>query len=612
MSRAWTRSAAALLSALALVVAPSIGSAVAATAYADPGDDTDQTQRPTSSSFLEMSIDSVAPTTVTANSDPFVTVTATVTNVGDRPVSDVVVRMQRAPAVATSPELRTALHLGQESYSIAGKFNPVADRIDAGKRKQFTLSLPLRSQTAPSLNIDKPGVYPLLLNVNGAPEYGSQARLDDARFLLPVLGVPPDNSVGDPNSPEAKAVTAPTNTPVALTMLWPLADRPRLAPGQTGAPDQKVRLVDDDLATSLAKGGRLDGLVSALEFALRSNVDRDHALAQSVCIAVDPDLLVTVDNMTRGYTVLDDAKKPTGATRPGSGAAAASDWLDRLRSLAGGVCTMALPYAQADLTAVTAVDNAELSRAAVTTPADIVDNILGTKSKRNITWPDTGTINDDTGTALRKLGTGAALLAGNAVSSDDNTDAGATPPLVRFPSITTATTPANSDPGTDTALHAAPFDVSSAVAMAAVGSDPRTPSFTPSSARYDLAQDSGPARLQDALGAMSWSAVNPVPDRPRSLLLAPPQQWMATTADATGVLSEASTLLQSGLAVPRSLDSLLLNAPDSRPFQLNYPQRAVDDAVPDSIRTSAATEAKRIDAFEPALVNDPHADVTPA
>ena len=36
----------------------------------------------------------------------------------------------------------------------------------------------------------------MLVNVNGTPDYGAPARLDDARFLLPVLGVPADPLVG--------------------------------------------------------------------------------------------------------------------------------------------------------------------------------------------------------------------------------------------------------------------------------------------------------------------------------------------------------------------------------------------------------------------------------
>ena len=64
----------------------------------------------------------------------------------------------------------------------------------------FTLAYPLRSAELPSLSIDEPGVYPVLVNVNGTPDYGAPARLDDARFLLPVLGVPPDPAADWPRT----------------------------------------------------------------------------------------------------------------------------------------------------------------------------------------------------------------------------------------------------------------------------------------------------------------------------------------------------------------------------------------------------------------------------
>ena len=57
-----------------------------------------------------------------------------------------------------------------------------------------------------------------------------------------------------------------------MTMLWPLADRPRLAAGAPGG-TTPVRLIDDDLATSLAAGGRLDTLLAAVDFATSPAVD---------------------------------------------------------------------------------------------------------------------------------------------------------------------------------------------------------------------------------------------------------------------------------------------------------------------------------------------------
>ena len=46
---------------------------------------------PAATPFLQLHIDSVTPDTVSTTSEPMVTVTGTVTNVGDRPVRDVMV-----------------------------------------------------------------------------------------------------------------------------------------------------------------------------------------------------------------------------------------------------------------------------------------------------------------------------------------------------------------------------------------------------------------------------------------------------------------------------------------------------------------------------------------
>ncbi|TSD99270.1 glycoprotein [Skermania sp. ID1734] len=616
----WTRVAAVALTVTtiglgpAAITAPAAPIAPSTPAHGLP----DPVQRSDRSpEFLELGIDSVTPSVVTTTSDQTVSVTATVTNVGDRRVNDVDVRLQRAPAVATSAELRTTLKLDQQNFDVVGTFITVADHLDVGQHKQFTLTMPLRpsAQTdpgTPTLRITDPGVYPMLLNVNGQPAYGNPARLDDARFLLPVLGLPADPTVTDAQQPQSRPIAPSTDSPIAVTMLWPLADKPRLAAGIPGSLDQPVRLVDDDLATSLAPGGRLDQLVGALEFALRPNVDRDHKLAQSICLAVDPDLLITVSNMARGYLVVADPSNPMGPAREGTGAQVAAAWLDRVRNLADNVCTVALPFAQVDLTALRQIHNSALSTSAVVAPADIVDSILATTSKRGITWPDSGTVDDNTAAMLAGLGTKTLLVSGNAVAA--NVDEAIAPPdVVRVANL-------NADAGTATAatastaepeLHAATFDVSAATALAAVGSQPQTPSFTPSKARYDLTGDSRPARLQDALGALAWPALTPQPDHPRSLFIAPPQQWSVDGNEASAVLSQVATLIRSGLAVPRTLDTLVSEPADARPFTANYPQHAVDDAIPDSIRLPAAEQAGRIDTLTAALVDDPNSELTP-
>jgi hypothetical protein len=324
-------------------------------------------------------LDSVSPDAVTTSSDPTVTVTATVTNVGDRPVRDIVARLERGERVSASSGLRTALDSRGE-FEAVGEFITVAAELGRGQALGVTLSVPIRSGSQPSLGIEEPGIYPLMVNVNGTPDYGEPARLDAARFLLPVTGVP-SAPAGDGDASLA-GVTAPDTTkPVGVTMLWPLADRPRLAPGVPGG-TTPVRLMNDDLAVSLTAGGRLEALLAAAEFATSPGaIDPESGVGGALCLAVDPDLLVTVNAMTGGYVVVDGpGGGATGggqaaAVRPGDGQAAAAAWLERLRGLSQRMCVVATPFAQADLGALHRVGDPRLSAAATTTAADIVDRM---------------------------------------------------------------------------------------------------------------------------------------------------------------------------------------------------------------------------------------------
>ncbi|MCL2535193.1 MAG: glycoprotein [Nocardiaceae bacterium] len=628
---AWRRSGATVLTALTLVLM--LISAVLIGAVGGGGSASAQTTTPTETGtgsdaptsttrapvtksrtqpeFLSLHIDDVTPTTVTTTTDPVVTVTGTVTNTGDRTVTDIGVRLQRAPAVDSSEELRTSLELDQGEFDTVGPFVSVADSLAEGERKQFTLSLPLRSLTGWSLDITEPGVYPLLVNVNGTPEYGGQARLDDARFLLPVLGLP--NAAGASDStPQGSASTSPTapvppdtSNPLAITMLWPLADAPQLAAGIPGSLNEKVRLVDDDLAGSLSKGGRLDQLLGAAEIATGSDMDRDGRLADSMCLAVDPDLLITVSNMAQGYLVVDDPADPTGPAHDGVGRDAAAAWLDRLETLARKMCITAVPFAQVDLASLSRLGDDTLTHSALATPSDIVDSILGVTSLRNVTWPDAGVLDDASAQMLHGVGPTTTLLAANAVES--------TPSSGRTVTIAG---------GGDDAVDAALFDVSAAAALAAVGSDPQTPSYVPERARYNLDRDSRTARLQDALGAVTWlslqgsggtansTAASRTADR--SMLIVPPQQWSADGDEASAVLSTVATLLRSGLATSRPLEKVATQRPTTSDVaELAYPQRAIVDGTPESIEWGVGMQNPRIDEMKQALVEDPQVPLTP-
>lgn len=571
-------------------------------------DRTQTTKARSQPKFLELHIDGVTPSTVTTTSDPVVTVTGTVANIGDRPVTDVGVRLQRAPRVDSSEELRTSLDMDQGEFDVVGPFVQVASELAEGEQRQFVLSLPLRSLTGSSLDVTEPGVYPVLVNVNGTPEYGGQARLDDARFLLPVLGLPRAAGSAPETAPQVteNSPTAPvppdTSAPVALTMLWPLADRPRLAAGVPGSVTEKVRLTDDDLATSLASGGRLDDLLGAAEYATGPDVDRDRRLTDTLCLAVDPDLLITVSNMTQGYLVVDDPAVPNGPAREGTGRDAAAAWLDRLEALARTMCITSVPFGQVDLSALSRVDEPTLTDSALKAPADIVDSILGVTSLRNVTWPDSGVLDDASAQLLHEIGPTTTLLAANAVES----------------SARAGSKVVVAGGGAD-AVTAGLFDVSTGAALAAVGADPQTPSYVPDRARYNVDGDSRTARLQDALGAMSWTALQSPgsttgPNRPadRPMLIVPPQQWSADGDEAAAVLSTASTLLRSGLATPKPLARVAEQPPTSpAPASLAYPEQAIVDGTPQSVEREVGAQEPRIDELMDALVDDPQAPLTP-
>jgi hypothetical protein len=502
---------------------------------------------PGTTPFVQVRVDQVTPAVVTTTSEPVVTVTGSVTNVGDRPVRDVIVRLERAAAVSSSAALRTNLDGSTDQYSPAGDFLTVAGELQRGQDASFSLSAPVRSLTGPSLAIDTPGVYPLLVNVNGTPDYGDPARLDNARFLLPVVGVPADST--DSAADALSSVVAPnTSNPVKVTMLWPLADRPRLSPGVPGG-SVPVRLTDDELATSLASGGRLDILLSAAEFATGRNLDPDGAVSRSLCLAVDPDLLVTANAMTGGYVVSAppeaNAQQPGTPTHPGTGQAAAATWLDRLRVLAHRMCVAPVPYAQADLDALQRVGDAGLDAAATSTVGDIVDKILGVTSVRGVTLLAAGSLTRRTADVLGKGGDTVVIAAADVPPSNFTTGA-----------------PAAADVAprrVSSRVVSAPFDPSIGAALAATGTDPIAPTYLDASLAVRLRHDSVAARRQDALGAMLWRGLEPAA-APRTEILLPPATWSLQSGGAEAVLSTLATAIRSGLAQPRPLPALIADA----------------------------------------------------
>lgn len=532
--------------------------------------------------FLQIRIDRVTPNVVTTTSESVVTVSGAVLNVGDRPVRDVDIRMEHAQAVTSSSQLRTDLTGDGDRFEPVADFVTLAPELQRGQSVGFTLSYPLRTEGAGSLHITQPGVYPLLINVNGTPDYGEPAKLDDARFLLPVLGVPPDRPEG--NAPDAgeypmsaadtlnSVVPPDTSQPVRMTMLWPLADRPRLAPGAPGG-TTPVRLVDDSLAASLAPGGRLDTLLAAADFATGPTVDSGGQMRATLCLAVDPDLLVTVNAMTAGYVVNDGPDAgPATPTRPGTGQEAAVNWLNRLRALAARLCVAPTNYAQADLTALQRVGDPGLSAIATNGAGDVVDQILGVASVRGASILADGPLTRPAMDLLAAQGPTVSISAAHITAQDSETGAPETADV----------TPLRYRPE----IVAAGFDPAVGAALAGAGTDPVAPSYLDPSLDIPVRHDSQTARRQDALGALLWRGLMPA-EGPRTQILMPPLVWSLDADDAQAILTSVATTIHAGLAVPRPLPALIAesNAVAPEPLQppppdsLGNPGGDIDDNI---------------------------------
>ena len=501
---------------------------------------------------------------------PTVTVSGTIINVGDVPLESVDVRLQRGPRAPDAESVREPLVWSEPSFPVQGEFLRAAVTLAPGESVPYRVSLPAREipgDPGPDLQLTEPGVYPLLVNVNGTPEGGSPARLDDARTLLPVLEAPPPAPLpGDDDEVGAAApADVPGPAPVPLTVLWPLAASPSriaLVPGEAG-PEPVVALTDGSLLRDLSEDGRLSGLVRAASAAFDGPGGGD--LRRATCLAVDPDLLGTVTEIAEGRPVVIDegnGSRDPGGGEPVDGEAGsatvdeavvgdASRWLDELRALAEGGCVVTLPAAQADLDVVSAVGSTSLTSAALDRSAS-VERILDVAPVPDVLIPASGTLAPGTAQRLGASG-GTAIVA----APSTRTDTGLVPP-------TGVVGLAGPDGG-----RALTYSATVGASLAATGEMPENPRYSDPATRYWLAADSPVARLQDARAALlapvidaatgsatnsSAAAGDDTAVAGQGVLAVPPQVWGVDEESANSLLETLGDQLSTGRmrAVPLS------------------------------------------------------------
>ncbi|ORT77795.1 hypothetical protein BS299_22560, partial [Mycobacterium tuberculosis M13] len=240
---------------------------------------------------------------------------------------------------------------------------------------------------------------------------------------------------------------------------------------------------------------------------------------------------------------------PGTPTHPGTGQAAASSWLDRLRTLVHRTCVTPLPFAQADLDALQRVNDPRLSAIATISPADIVDRILDVSSTRGATVLPDGPL---TGRAINLLSTHGNTVAVAAADFSPEEQQGSS-------QIGSALLPATAPRRLSPRVVAAPFDPAVGAALAAAGTNPTVPTYLDPSLFVRIAHESITARRQDALGAMLWRSLEPNA-APRTQILVPPASWSLASDDAQVILTALATAIRSGLAVPRPLPAVIADA----------------------------------------------------
>lgn len=499
-------------------------------------------------SRLRLDVTQMNPRTVTSTSNTL-NITGTVTNVGDRRISDLQVRLELGEKLGSERQVRSGMSGTPATAASSTKFLDIdPGTLEPGQTGQLNITVHLDG-TGGGLRVAGSGIYPLLVNVNGTPAYGGQARLASMSLLLPVLGAPGKTPAQAPSQPSK------------VTMLWPIADtRPRIV----AAPfNGRVVLGDDVLAAELRPGGRLDALVSSA-LAMRD----DPQVSRSLCYAVDPDLLDTVDAMSRGY----DVRTPNGNI-PGGGAGAATAWLASLRRLVANQCVVQLPYADADLSALSGVRGGDLMNYALNT-AQHVQQLIGAQPLPGVLWAD-GPLDS---AALASLQTnGIKTLITDPADLSGNTDGGVT---IK-----------------GTSLRAQPAD--SLVSPGLTGTPGTHVSLTP--------PDDPAIGAQNGLAALAYHGLTGGGD---AVLVAPPRRWSVPEPELTQLLQGLGDLIQRRMLTATSLPQLLGTSPGDT-ASMTYTAEDVASATPSSVTESMSSVEATMADVRSAMAVDPAAQVDP-
>jgi hypothetical protein len=400
------RRVAAGCAAAFVALAPAVG---AATSYADVTPAPTASPSPNDDSPAQIIVTKLAPR---APQDPeeFFQVRGLIINRGSQPLHDLTVRLRRGEKLSSRSELATADADLPATPTRVGRtpVRALQQDLAPGARTEFDIRIRV-SQLR--MTGTRAGVYPLRVEARG--RFGDNGGIE---------------SVGNVNTYVPWFPDGPPHGRVRIAWLWPVVDQPRRGPREV--------MLDDELATSLDRGGRLDRLVRAAADGQKGRCDtpalgpttlpprpqQTPCRGDSVPLtwAVDPDLLFTADALgSAPYQLLQGSK-----TKRIENSAPARAWIAALRGAveASGADVLSLPYADPDVVALTAPQNGLGDEVPLLREQGKRETakILGRAPMTSVVWPPAGRLTRRTVESMTSGGATALVVDPIALPEPDS------------------------------------------------------------------------------------------------------------------------------------------------------------------------------------------------
>jgi Family of unknown function (DUF6049) len=474
--------AVAVLAALAAVLA------LATPAQASPASPAGQVVQ---AGRVSVAIDSMTPQT--ARPGDTVTVTGTVSNGTSQAKAGLDVQLWTSPARF---QTRDAMD-GYVSHGTGASLEEAGTPffLPASLRPGATVAWHASFQVD-TIGMTQFGVYPVAAQLNDTQ--GDVLGVDQT--LLPFW----------PGQQEAGLAR-----PLDIAWVWPLIDQPHHQVCSA--------LTSNDLAASLAPGGRLAALLGAGEANPGAHLTW----------VIDPALLSDVNTMTKAYQV-DSGSGCSGAVNEPASKAART-WLSALRGITAGQPTVITPYANVDVSALVHSGLTADITSAYTMGYAVAGDVLHGSFGPSIALPAGGTADLS---VLTNLATAQHI---GAVVLDSNEMPPTSPNVFEDDAVTSIRTP---DGLTMTVL------LGDHVLTGVLAAGDTSSGVLPASTQFAVSQ-----RFLAETAMIAAEA----PDSDRSIVVDPPQDWSPSAALAGTLLSETTS---TPWLTPTALGSLA-GAPDS-------------------------------------------------